>query len=176
MSFHSLYILPLVYFCPNCDGLTTTFPRYNNPRTLLQTRKGRCGEFANLFGFVCRAVGFETRYILDFTDHVWVEVWSNRQSRWIMADSCEGKIDAASMYEKGWGKKLSYIVAFTTDSVTDVTKRYTRVFNSTEFLDRRKLICPSEFESGKVVCLLVMWYLSSILLLSPPPNNNNMPH
>ena len=65
-----------------------------------------------------------------------------------MADSCEGKIDAPSMYEKGWGKKLSYILGFTIDSVTDVTKRYTRVFNSSEFLNRRRLICPSEEESG----------------------------
>jgi len=145
---------PLVYYCPNCDGLTTCFPRFNNPRTLLQTRKGRCGEFANLFGFICRALGFEARYVLDFTDHVWVEVWSSRLSRWIMADSCEGKIDAPSMYEKGWGKKLDYIVAFTSDSVVDVTKRYTRVFHTTDFQNRRRLICPSEFESGMKLCHL----------------------
>ena len=67
-------------------------------------------RFANLFGFFCRAVGFETRYVLDFTDHVWTEVWSRRFGRWIMADSCEGKIDEPCMYEKGWGKKLNAIL------------------------------------------------------------------
>ena len=106
-----------VYYCPRCDAVTTTFPRYNSPRKLLETRQGRCGEYANLFGCMLRAIGFEVRYISDFTDHVWVEVWSSRLERWIMADGCEGEIDKAAMYEKGWGKKLNYILAFTTDSV-----------------------------------------------------------
>ena len=112
-----------VYHCPTCDKETTTFPRYNSPRKLWDTRQGRCGEYANLFGCVCRAIGFEVRYIFDFTDHVWIEVWSSRLERWIMADGCEGEIDKAAMYEKGWGKKLNYILALTNDSVKDVTRR-----------------------------------------------------
>ena len=131
-----------VYFCPNCNAETTTFPRYNNPLKLLETKKGRCGEYANLFGAFCRSAGFETRYIMDFTDHVWVEVWSNETSRWIMADGCEGKIDEPSMYEKGWGKDLCYNLAFTIDSVVDVTRRYTRKFNSFDFQARRRQFCP----------------------------------
>lgn len=139
----------IVYNCPLCNS-ETTFPRYNSPRKLLQTRRGRCGEFANLYGLVCRSVGFEARYILDFTDHVWVEVWSNRQDRWIMADSCEGKIDAPLMYEHGWGKKLSHIFAYYNGDdgcypyVADVTKRYTRKFYSEEMQSRRAEFCSSE--------------------------------
>ncbi len=63
-----------VYAC-GIDGHLTSFPRYNSARTLLRTRSGRCGEYANLFGLYCRALGLQTRYILDWTDHVWTEVW-----------------------------------------------------------------------------------------------------
>jgi peptide-N4-(N-acetyl-beta-glucosaminyl)asparagine amidase len=58
-----------VVWCQKCET-ASEFPRYNSVRRLLQSRKGRCGEYANLFGCLCRAVGLETRYILDFTDHV----------------------------------------------------------------------------------------------------------
>ena len=140
-----------VYFCPRCNAETTTFPRYNNPRKLLETKKGRCGEYANLYGAFCRSAGFETRYVMDFTDHVWVEVWSNETNRWIMADGCEGKIDEPSMYEKGWGKNLCYNLAFTIDSVTDVTMRYTRKFHSSDFQARRRQFSVSEEQSNMIV-------------------------
>lgn len=140
-----------VYWCPNCNAETTLFPRYNHPRKLLETKKGRCGEYANLFGLFCRAAGFETRYISDFTDHVWTEVYSHRLGRWIMCDSCEGVIDAPAMYEKGWGKDLNYILAFTTDSVVDVTRRYTRKFKTVEFQERRKSVCPGGDFSSELI-------------------------
>lgn len=88
-----------MYTCQKCQT-PTTFPRFNSPRSLFSSRRGRCGEYANLFGAYCRAVGFDTRYCLDLTDHVWVEVWSVRMGKWIHADSCEGLIDRPNMYEQ----------------------------------------------------------------------------
>jgi peptide-N4-(N-acetyl-beta-glucosaminyl)asparagine amidase len=137
-----------VYDCSSCQN-TTTFPRYNSVRKLLETRKGRCGEYANLFGLYCRAVGFETRYVSDFTDHVWVECLVDGE--WIMADACEGLIDKNSMYEDGWGKDLNYIIAVTPDSVIDVTPRYTRKWFSPEFQARRRGICSSEEASQLII-------------------------
>ncbi len=141
-----------VYWCRNCNAETTLFPRYNLPRKLLETKKGRCGEYANLFGLFCRAAGFDTRYVLDFTDHVWTEVYSQRLGRWIMCDGCEGVIDEPSMYESGWGKDLNCILAFTPHSVVDVTRRYTRKFLTQEFQARRRAICPGgEIQSEMVI-------------------------
>lgn len=146
-------VINTVYSCRLCKT-ENTFPRFNSPRTLFKTRRGRCGEFANLFGAYCRALGFDTRYILDFTDHVWTEVWSVRQQRWLHADSCEGLIDIPNMYEQGWGKKLSYVIGATNDSVADVTKRYTRKFYSDDFQARRREYAPNEAVSDGIVLQL----------------------
>eukprot|EP00633_Aureoumbra_lagunensis_P009802 CAMPEP_0197323480 /NCGR_PEP_ID=MMETSP0891-20130614/70547_1 /TAXON_ID=44058 ORGANISM="Aureoumbra lagunensis, Strain CCMP1510" /NCGR_SAMPLE_ID=MMETSP0891 /ASSEMBLY_ACC=CAM_ASM_000534 /LENGTH=552 /DNA_ID=CAMNT_0042816137 /DNA_START=632 /DNA_END=2290 /DNA_ORIENTATION=+ len=114
-----------VYRCKQCNSKRTRFPRYNNPVTmLLSSRRGRCGEFANCFTLVCRAIGFEARYILDLTDHVWTEIWSGEQHRWLHADPCEKKLDRPLMYAKGWGKKLIAVFAFDRCQVSDVTRRY----------------------------------------------------
>jgi len=120
--------------CSNC-GMQTRFPRYNDPSKLLETRNGRCGEWANCFTLVCRALGYEARHIHDWTDHVWTEVHSDSLQRWLHADSCEAALDAPLMYEQGWGKKLTYCIAYARDHAVDVTKRYTRKFD--ELLTRR---------------------------------------
>ena len=88
-------------------------------------------------------MGFETRYVLDVTDHVWIECLVDGNT-WIMADSCEGLIDKAAMYEDGWGKKLSYQLGVTIDSVMDVSPRYTRQWLNPEYQERRRQICSSE--------------------------------
>jgi peptide-N4-(N-acetyl-beta-glucosaminyl)asparagine amidase len=138
-----------VYHCPTCDEATTTFARYNSVRKLFETRRGRCGEFANLFGLYCRAVGLEVRYCSDFTDHVWVECLID--GVWIMADACEGLIDKNAMYESGWNKSLSYIVGVTVDSVVDVTPRYTRRWFSPTLQAQRRAACSSEEQSQRIL-------------------------
>ncbi|KAM6899468.1 peptide-N(4)-(N-acetyl-beta-glucosaminyl)asparagine amidase [Xenentodon cancila] len=111
------------HFCQSCR-LSTRFPRYNNPEKLLESRRGRCGEWANCFTLCCRSLGLEARYIWDSTDHVWTEIYSVSQRRWLHCDSCENICDKPLLYEVGWGKKLAYVLAFSKDQVVDVTWRY----------------------------------------------------
>lgn len=113
-----------VYLCAPCNEFTY-FPRYNNPRTLLRTRRGRCGEWANCFTLMCRALGYDARYVLDTKDHVWTEIYNTEAQRWMHVDVCENAIDIPLMYEHGWGKRLEYVLAFSRDEVQDVTWRYT---------------------------------------------------
>ncbi|KAJ1290980.1 hypothetical protein BS78_02G284000 [Paspalum vaginatum] len=125
-----------IYRCNHCSSITR-FPRYNDPRKLVQTRRGRCGEWANCFTFYCRTFGYDARLILDFTDHVWTECFSNLYGRWMHLDPCEGVYDNPLLYEKGWNKKLDYVIAISKDGVRDVTKRYTRKWH--EVLSRRTI-------------------------------------
>lgn len=123
-----------IYECENC-GFVTDFKRYGVCEQLLTTRKGRCGEWANCFTLICRALGWEARLVVDKTDHVWTEIWSTQQQRWVHCDPCETALDKPLMYEKGWGKKLSYVIAYSNEEVQDVTWRYTE--NSRDVMKRR---------------------------------------
>ena len=118
------------YGCARC-GTAEEFPRYNHPRKLLETRRGRCGEWANCFALCCRALGFDARFVEDQQDHVWTEVYSESERRWLHCDPCERALDRPHIYEAGWGKRHRYVLAAARDEVADVTFRYSVDFAAT---------------------------------------------
>lgn len=111
------------YKCLGCR-IITRFPRYNSAVKLFETRTGRCGEWANAFTALCVAMGYTARLVLDWTDHVWTEVYIEEWQRWAHCDACEPLFDKPLTYEKGWGKQLTYVVAFSNQEIVDVTRRY----------------------------------------------------
>ncbi|KAK3418422.1 hypothetical protein EUGRSUZ_H04378 [Eucalyptus grandis] len=133
-----------IYCCTRCSRITR-FPRYNDPVKLLETRRGRCGEWANCFTLYCRALGYETRLVLDLNDHVWTECFSVHLGRWMHLDPCEGVYDEPLLYEKGWNKQMNYAFGIAKDGIYDVTKRYTRKWH--EVLTRRNLITETSLSA-----------------------------
>lgn len=102
----------------------------------LETRRGRCGEWANCFALILRSFGYLTRHVNDFSDHVWCEFYSETENRWKHVDPCEGIVDKPKVYENGWGKKLNYVIAVSIYEVQDVTKRYVMNFDK----EKRNLV------------------------------------
>ena len=137
-----------VYNCGNnsCDG-KGKFVRYQYPEKLFETREGRCGEWAHCFaGLLDVGLGMEVRKVLDWTDHVWMEVWLPEVRKWVHVDCCEDVVDEPLLYEKGWGKRLNYVIAVGRLGIVDVSRFY--VMKWEETLGRRKEIDEKELKGA----------------------------
>jgi len=124
-----------IYECHKCTALTR-FPRYNSVKSIIDHSRGRCGEYSMLLYRILRSCGHDTRWVVDWSDHVWAEVMV--RGRYVHLDPCEASVDTPKLYE-GWGKEQVYIIAFwagMTDGgrrggshvkIEDVTQVYTSV-------------------------------------------------
>jgi len=72
------------------------------------------------------------------------QYWSPALKRWVHLDSCECARDQHLLYDKGWGKKQSYILAFSIEGAQDVTKAYVQDWEAA--LQRRQRISEGELE------------------------------
>jgi len=127
--------------CSDCKEASSFFEysRFHGPMALFETKAnrkslmGQCEEFSRAGHALLASLGYEARYVLDFTDHVWVEVRIPKgpNGKWVHADPSEGVMDSPLMYETGWGKQLTMIFAFTPWSVEHVTAKYTADYAAT---------------------------------------------
>lgn len=170
-----------VYRCPSC-GTQTRFPRYNDPRKLLITRQGRCGEWANTFAYILHCLDIATRLVYCTSDHVWVEFYNKTEKRWIHADPCENAIDNPLIYEIGWGKKMDLVVARGEFELRDVTWRYTAEWRVTaqdraRMLDEQQLlqvftqwniVLQARLSSDQILELQKRWIEETVEFLRMP--------
>lgn len=61
--------------------------RYTAVSKVLDTQRGRCGEYSVLMLRLLEALGYTCRWVVDWADHVWVEARVDR--RWVHVDPCE---------------------------------------------------------------------------------------
>ena len=58
-----------LYLCGSCIT-SSRFPRFNTVSKILDTRRGRCGEYSILMMLFLDCLGYVTRWVVDREDHV----------------------------------------------------------------------------------------------------------
>ncbi|GEQ72024.1 hypothetical protein JCM33374_g5710 [Metschnikowia sp. JCM 33374] len=147
-----------VYTCTDCQQ-NVEFARINNPARLLETRRGRCGEWVNCFMLILRAVlgtEVQTRYIWNAEDHVWCEYYSEKLQRWVHLDPCENVFDEPSLYSKNWGKKMSWTLGIGDAYVADLSEKYAT--------ESDKAIPKSSVANEKIIAKFLEAYNAQLLL------------
>lgn len=99
-----------LYQCHKCDSFTR-FPRFNSAWHVMEHGRGRCGEYSMLLFRMLRALGHEARWVVDWADHVWTEVYCPRSGGWIHLDPCEAAVQENLLYQS-WGKRQTYVLGF----------------------------------------------------------------
>jgi peptide-N4-(N-acetyl-beta-glucosaminyl)asparagine amidase len=120
------------YSCPACKSLTV-FPRYGVIEEIADYRIGRCSEWSMLFGAILNSLSIETKIVHDFLDHCWNE--SLIGGKWVHVDSTLDypiSFNNPYHYEKNWGKKYSFVLAFSDTGVDDVTCSYSQEWNKVQ--------------------------------------------
>lgn len=114
-----------VHTCHIC-GSKLIFPRYGEILRIAKIRTGRCSEWSMLFGAILNSLSFQTRIVHDYLDHCWNE--SMIDSNWVHLDSTLDypiSFNNPHFYEQNWGKMYEYVLAFSSNSLEDVTQTYT---------------------------------------------------
>ena len=58
--------------CSACD-VVSRFPRYNDAmKVLFESRRGRCGEYSVAALALTESLGYTSRWVVDWADHVWI--------------------------------------------------------------------------------------------------------
>eukprot|EP00301_Raphidiophrys_heterophryoidea_P005010 c1213_g1_i1.p1 GENE.c1213_g1_i1~~c1213_g1_i1.p1 ORF type:complete len:545 (+),score=129.78 c1213_g1_i1:124-1635(+) len=136
-----------LYKCDKC-GAQFRFARYRSVPKLLETKVGRCGEFSDVALAAFRLLGYESRQVVDHTDHVWVEIALEEQGtqsqaqltatkKFVHADPSEGVLDNPFMYVDGWKKQFTFVLAHTSKEIEDRSDSYSHAKDHTTLVGRR---------------------------------------
>jgi len=106
------------------------FDRNTDPVKILDSVKGRCGEFSILYLSACLSLGYEARLLVSVRPYIywefhnWVEVQVN--GSWIPVDPTDRIWNDPSRYKSWWGEigKDAFIYAFEDGKIEEVTDRY----------------------------------------------------
>ena len=79
------------------------------------------------------------------------QYFSPALNRWIHLDSCEAARDQPLLYSKGWGKRMSYCIAFSTEGAVDVSRGYIQTEKWDEAMKMRDLINETDLEKVSIL-------------------------